>query len=299
MTIAEIRGKISRTGENLSERLEDLLTSDVFSACKYVRPTTLLLPFLSKAKQLNNESLEHLIEDNIAQVRYLFWPRLKRSEPDVLITLEFTSGYFFLILIESKYFSQKSSSALSLEELEIAETPSDQLAREYLDLLDAHEAFNYQKSKILGRALIYITAHRSIPKDSLNESKIEIKKFLADKDNVNLFWTNWFELHPIISSAQKIFKWERPILDDLRQLLERKRLIHFKGFNLDMVTNIPDGFVFRGKVARRSTRYIFVLLPETIMTRPLFYLSSPQAREYKWRISENKILGKIYQGGVK
>lgn len=298
MTIAEIRGKISHTGENLSERLEDLLTSDVFSACCYVRPKTLLLPFLYQAKKLNDESLENLIEDNVARVRYLFWPRLKRSEPDVLIALEFTSGYFFLILIESKYFSQKSSSALSLEALEIAETPSDQLAREYLDLLDAHEAFNYQKSKILGRALIYITAHRSIPKDSLNESKIEIKKFLADKDKVNLFWTNWFELHPIISRARNIFEWEHPILDDLQQLLERKRLIHFKGFNFDIVTSIQSGFLYRGKISKRSIRFRFVLLPENIMTRPLFYLSSSVAREYNWTVSEKKILGKIYQGGV-
>ncbi len=298
MTIAEICGKISRTGENLSERLEDLLTSDVFSACRYVRPITLLLPFLSQAKQLNGESLEHLLEDNVERMRYLFWPRLKKSEPDVLIALEFTSGCFFLILIESKYFSHKSSSALSLEELEIAETPSDQLAREYVDLLDAHEAFNYQKSKILGRALIYITAHRAIPKDSLNESKTEIKKFIADKDKVNLFWTNWFELHPIISKAQNVLEWERPILDDLRQLLERKRLIQFRGFNLVIVSSIKSNLLYRRKVARKSTRYSFILLPETVMTVPLFYLSSPIAREYNWAGSEIEILEKIYQGGV-
>lgn len=298
MTIAEIRGKISRTGENLSERLEDLLTSDVFSACRYVRPKTLLLPFLYQAKKLNGESLEHIIEDNVARVRYLFWPRLNRSEPDVLITLELSSGCFFLILIEAKYFSPKSGSALSIEELEIAETPSDQLAREYLDLLDAHRLFNCPKSKILGRALIYITAHRSIPKDSLCESIIEIKNFLTDKDKINLFWTNWFELHPIISKARNILKWERPILDDMRQLLERKCLIHFRGFNLDMVMSIPNGFVYMGKLARRPIRYRFVLLPETIMTSPLFYLSSSTARKYNWAVSEKEILGKIYQGGV-
>ena len=30
MTVAEIHGKISETGVNLSERMEDLLTSDIF-----------------------------------------------------------------------------------------------------------------------------------------------------------------------------------------------------------------------------------------------------------------------------
>ena len=43
MTIAEIHGKISRVGTNLHEKMEDLLTSDVFTACKYVKPETLLL----------------------------------------------------------------------------------------------------------------------------------------------------------------------------------------------------------------------------------------------------------------
>ena len=299
MTIAEIRGKISRTGDNLSERLEDLLTSDVFSFCRYVRPYTLLLPFLRQAKRLDDEALGNLLEDKVDRVKYLFWPRLHRSEPDVLISIELSSGRFFLILIEAKYFSSKSGSALSEEELEIAETPRDQLAREYVDLLDAHNVFCIPKSKIAGRALIYVTAHRSIPKDSLSESMIEIKKFLADKHKINLFWTNWFELHPIISEAKDILEWERPILDDMRQLLERKRLIHFRGFNLDMVTSIPNDSVYKRKVAKRPTRYRFDLLPETIIKRPLIYLSSSIAREYNWAVSEKEIIGKIYQGGVK
>ena len=113
MTIAEIRGKISRTGDNLSERLEDLLTSDVFSFCRYVRPYTLLLPFLRQAKRLDDEPLGNLLKDKVDRVNYLFWPRLHQSEPDVLISLELSSGRFFLILIEAKYFSSKSNSALS------------------------------------------------------------------------------------------------------------------------------------------------------------------------------------------
>jgi hypothetical protein len=37
MTIAELHGKISSTGRNLHDQMEDLLTSDVFTACKYLR----------------------------------------------------------------------------------------------------------------------------------------------------------------------------------------------------------------------------------------------------------------------
>ena len=190
MTIAEICGKISRTGQNLSERMEDLLTSDVFSACRYVRPEILLLPFLRQAKRISYESFGRFLEEQVKGAQYVFWPRLRQSEPDVLIAIEFSSGYFFLTLIEAKYLSPKSSSALGEEELEIAETPRDQLAREYLDLLDAHDNFHIPKSKVSGRALVYITAHRSIPKDSLIESRDEIKKFIPGEDNINLFWTS-------------------------------------------------------------------------------------------------------------
>ena len=49
MTIAEIRGKISETGSNLSERMEDLLTSDTFGCMRYLPPETVLIPFLNKA----------------------------------------------------------------------------------------------------------------------------------------------------------------------------------------------------------------------------------------------------------
>ena len=35
MTIAELHGKISGTGKNVHDRLEDLLTSDVFGSILY------------------------------------------------------------------------------------------------------------------------------------------------------------------------------------------------------------------------------------------------------------------------
>ena len=67
---------------------------------------------------------------------------------------------FIILLVEAKYFSSKSSIALDEAELEIAETASDQLAKEYLDLLESHMFFNIPKSKVLYYGLIYLTAHR-------------------------------------------------------------------------------------------------------------------------------------------
>ena len=298
MTIAEIHGKISHTGQNLSERMEDLLTSDVFSACRYVKPEILLIPFLRQAKGLNGEILNSLLNEQIKGTKYLFWPRLHLSEPDVLIAIEFASGRFFLILIEAKYLSSKSSSALSEEELEVAETPVDQLAREYSDLLVAHESFHIPKSKVVGRALVYVTAHRCIPKGSLQESLTEIKRFTSIAESVNLFWTNWFELHPIASEAKNAGGLKNVILDDLRLLLERKGLVHFRGFSLDIIGKILEGSIYEREVVERPLGYEFTLVKETFKVPPIFYFSQPPSREYHWAFPATHLPRKIYKGAT-
>ena len=232
MTIAELRGKISGTGINLSERMEDLLTSDVFSACRYVKPNILLIPFLRLAKDLNGRLLGDLLNEEIKGTQYRFWPNLRLSQPDLLICLEFVSGHFFIVLVESKYYSSKEQSAVEEEQLEVAEAPFDQLAREYIDLLSAHEFFHITESKIIGRALVYVTAHRLFPKDCLKESFAEILKLTQGTETIELFWTNWFELHPLLSQIKHASEQEDYVLEDLRLLLERKHLIYYRGIKL-------------------------------------------------------------------
>ena len=170
MTIAEVHGKISSTGRNLHDQMEDLLTSDVFSACKYLRPTTLLVPFLKKARSLNDES--PLVPNQIHCATYHFWPRLARFEPDVLIALE-RDDRIWMVLIEAKYLSGKSGGPMDEEELSIASAPSDQLAGEYYDLLTAEDRVGLPPDRIVSRALIYLTAHRSMPTEDLQRSIAE------------------------------------------------------------------------------------------------------------------------------
>ena len=84
MTIAELHGKISSAGENLHNQMEDLLTSDVFGACKYLRPETLLVPFLKTAISLEGETLESHLPDQVVSIEYCFWPMLA-----ILVNLTF------------------------------------------------------------------------------------------------------------------------------------------------------------------------------------------------------------------
>lgn len=268
MTIAEIKGKISGRGTNISDRLEDLLTSDVFSACKYVNPDTLLIPFLNQAKDIKNNVFSELSDEVVTKVHYLFWPQLHGLEPDVLIALELQQKKAFLLLIEAKYFSSKSSEAWSDEELVEAKSPKDQLAKEYKAMLSEETlkkfSISCHGSYIKGKALIYITAHRSMPIDSIEESIKEAKKFVNTKE-VNIFWLSWFDLYPIVvAQAKKCKEYEFPILEDLRCLLERKHLVKFKGFNLEQINPIVQGDIY-------LRRYKFVNIKEDIMHKPAFY----------------------------
>jgi hypothetical protein len=272
MTIAELHGKISHSGINLHDQLEDLLTSDVFSACKYTRAESLLLPFLRSAKSLEGQSLAGSIPSTVIAVKYRFWPLLRRGEPDLLISLQLDSGKHILVLIEAKYFSFKSGSALEEEQLEIAHAPSDQLAREYLDLLEAHRLFHIRKSDIAFRSLIYVTAHRLMPEADLQESIREINHFKPSEKAPAVYWTNWFGLHPILARTSHLLDWEKPILKDLKLLLERKHLVQFQGFSrLIHVSEVERGSIYRTSIMPHF--YQFDLVP--VEKTQCFYTKSP------------------------
>ena len=93
--------------------------------------------------------------------------------------------------------------------------------------------------------------------------------------------------------------WESLIIDDLRQLLERKHLVHFRGFGLDMIESIPDGFTYKREVIERPVSYDFVLVQEIIEKYPIFYLSKTVIREYRWEVPAEQLVDEIYKGGVK
>jgi len=81
MTIAELRGKISPTGTNLSERMEDLLTSDCLGCMRYLPAQKALVPLLRLARSFHGNVLA--IPEKTIRVHYSFWPwiKLKNRRP--------------------------------------------------------------------------------------------------------------------------------------------------------------------------------------------------------------------------
>jgi hypothetical protein len=258
MTIAEIRGKISETGSNLSERMEDLLTSDIFGCFRYLPPEEGLIPFLETTESLNGNSLN--LDKPITNISYSFWPYMKTlgcnpCEPDLLLGLENESGVQ-IILIEAKYYSGLSS------EEDVPETPpNNQLARE-LDNLNSLSRYNHgglSNNQILSRSLVFVTQDMKIPKDLLARSLREYK--LKRGNQGDIFWTSWRFLPSIL---ERLLVCEnnnehRAVLEDMLLLLQKKWLTMFEGVEPVAFENRITDFDFY-RVASR--KYKWPIIPE-------------------------------------
>jgi len=228
VTIAEIRGKISDTGTNLSERMEDLLTSDVFGCMRYIPPHLALLPFLRTGHSIHGDTLA--VPDRPVRVHYAFWPWISQAgrnpcEPDVVIGLETEGSQVEVVLVEAKYLS-----GISSDEDERPE-PNDQLAREVDNLQGLSCATLHWDAhlRIRSRALLFVTQDLGIPRDSLDASLREYRS----KRNAEaaLYWTSWRHLPSILEASLEgpSSVQSSAAISDMLALLLRKDLVMFTG----------------------------------------------------------------------
>jgi len=257
MTIAEIRGKISHTGQNLSERMEDLLTSDIFGCMRYLPTQNALIPFLQTACSLHGNILT--IPGNILRVHWSFWPWLKLAgripcEPDVLLGLETEEKHVHLILIEAKYYSELSSEEDEREE------PNDQLARE-LDNLDVVSVATLgwdPQLDIASRRLLFITQDMGIPRGLLVKSLAEYTR-KRNKEG-DIYWASWRFLPLILerSLEKETIQENKAVLEDMFTLLLRKGLIMFGG-----VETVAEYFALPDFYSFAPTKYSWPGIPES------------------------------------
>ena len=218
--VEEFYGKISRSGSNLSDNLEDKLTGDFFGTLRYMDFCDGLQPILcgalrkSEKQQAESQDVIQLIENvnctNIKDEEHIkFWPKHDLGELDVL--LEFDNCY---IGIEVKFQSGLSS--------------DDQLIREANILCDLPK----DKKKIL----LFIAKH---------ESCISVyRKYKKDisKQGVHFVFASWED---ILQSMKDIlhggkgsnYTFEQKLMiSDLIRLLTRKDFDTF----LSMTNGISD-----------------------------------------------------------
>ena len=218
--VEEFYGKISRSGSNLSDNLEDKLTGDFFGTLRYMDFCDGLQPILcgalrkSEKQQAESKAAIQLIENvnctNIKDEEHIkFWPKHDLGELDVL--LEFDNCY---IGIEVKFQSGLSS--------------DDQLIREANILCDLPK----DKKKIL----LFIAKH---------ESCISVyRKYKKDisKQGVHFVFASWEDILQSMKDilhggkGSKYTFGQKLMISDLVRLLTRKDFDTF----LSMTNGISD-----------------------------------------------------------
>lgn len=224
--IAELKGKISSSGSNLSDRLEDKLTGDFFGALRYIPFSKVMREILKRTRIL------HCGELNVCNIisgidigywinNISFWPYNSMGELDVILDFD-----QIVIGIEVKLYSGLSSDDDIDQDTQSMEVQSiNQLARE---------------SRILKEKIINSTKPALLLFIAPEDKCYAICKDVYDRnliaDGVELGYLSWEEIlegMEQISLIEQLNPYEKLIVNDLVALLKRKGLERFKRFNFE------------------------------------------------------------------
>lgn len=225
--IAELHGKISGTGSNLHDRLEDQLTGDIFGSLRYLPYGLGIAPILLAAKVP-----AAIVEKGAPEVwidRITFWPREELGELDVRIDLDDA-----VIGIEVKYQSDLSSddgadySGVTGEEAE--RVSAHQLSRESRIV----QAWAGARKK----AFLILVARDS--ECARIVSNVTARNLIAA--GVELCAVSWQEILLLLEKQQSSDLVFSRILEDMAALLKRKKFERFHGFDSALPAVCAGGF---------------------------------------------------------
>ena len=205
--MALLKGKLSQK--------EDILTSSAFEVMKYLEPERVLVHFLAKAS-LPDGSKPLASIRVAAKPTYEFWPWLTEPgcndcESDLLIRVTSSDDRKFLILVEVKYLSGKSSKA------ENGERSNDQLALQWINLESL--ARNESREPVL----LYLTADFCYPVAEIEASQEDLAKHRHKE--ASILWVSWRHLWTPIRNEKD------EMLGDLASVLDHLNLTIFSGFS--------------------------------------------------------------------
>lgn len=238
--IAELHGKISSRGSNLSDRLEDKLTADVFGALRYI-PFQLGMARILRA--VGNDALTRCVDRETLSFwadRMRFWPYHEEGEMDAFLELDHA-----VIAIEVKYLSGLSSDD-DVENTNCAETEKEesrnQLARESRI---ARQWCPADKKPYL----IFIAPESECA--AVCEHVIS-RQIL--EPGVELGYISWQEILSVLSQIETDEPYQRLVLNDVVSLLRRKGFERFHGFAWEDTAAIDgqDYFKFDEQTAEFS-----------------------------------------------
>lgn len=231
--LAEIKGKISKSSSNLSERLEDNLTGNVFGVLRYMPFSTVLGEVFSKGIYPNCVGVAfRKISSDFWADKIQFWPYDPEGEIDILVDFE-----EIILGIEVKYKSGLSSddeiSNVGYEGQEDAKEKSmNQLARE--------SRIISKKGRNKKKILLFIADRQFCKEVYANISNRNI----VEKD-VAFGYISWQEILCQLEKLTLTNPFHQLILKDTIALLKRKGFEDFTSMNVDSTKPIDKNDYFR------------------------------------------------------
>ena len=234
MYLAELHGKLS----SKIERMEDVLTSNVFSFFKYSDRDVFLKGYLDGLGI-------SVTEQEARDAEFLFWPRFEdNTEPDLVIKV----GSHYL-LFEAKYFSgfdegTEDTVAQLIREIKGGRLEADASSQEF--------------------KLIAITADHYYKDVKFAVIRLRFRPEFQ--------WTNWQGvaqfIESILESNENLRGEEIAFATDLYRLLDKKNLRGFNGWESPKVANVSLGsspsVFFEARTAR--FRGAFFGFPQSLLS---------------------------------
>ena len=247
MTIAELHGKLNpERPQGVSERMEDLLTSDVFGTMKYAGWDKGFIDWIKTAEAAPVSPIAPPITSlfgtgEISQVYYRFWPVLTNGrEPDLALLVAIDNRKFLLITVEAKYFSGTSDWD-DEEWAEQRDLTGSQLADQVLGLYKMSEGELVQwfsvkakgqealKKHELTKIHLFITVNSVLP---VLDYEKAVKKMNGPWP-VSSYWLSWHGLSEYLEKhLDEQITGQKELIKDLYLLLQKKRLVPFSGFSM-------------------------------------------------------------------
>lgn len=236
--IAEIHGKISGSGSNLSDRLEDDLTGNVFGSLRYI-------PFCQAMKQiLTNSIYPNSLANAIngIQAEYWadcikFWPYDHEGEIDTVIEFDDT-----ILGIEVKYLSGLSSDDAADYSGQFSQISTDIDSEISQHQLSRESRIIDRRGGTKKKILLFIansSSCRSVYDDT-------IKRNLINK-NVQLGYISWQKFYNELLHLHIDNEFYRLVIIDLINLLKRKGFEQFRDMNIECSNPVNSTCYFRFK----------------------------------------------------
>jgi hypothetical protein len=206
---------------------EDRFTCNCLGLLRLL-PDSDFIDFFSRAMKLDKTHIELSDYEQVSKVD--FWPWLPPAGfPDVIAGLRKGGGKPLTLIIEVKHGASKGGAASTALTDEMSEnldsTPSDGPTADQLAKYWQAGCKHFRCP-----AIIYLTHHRSLPKDDLKESLC-----IAGAD-AGIFWLSWFELYRWASDQLNKIKArpnsEAQILKTLHAYLTANEYRCFLGWSL-------------------------------------------------------------------